>query len=493
MTSAGRGTANLLVDTLLGAGRRSPDAVAIIHARGAVSYGQLDQLSAQLAHVLVRDYGVTRGARVAVQCAKRAEVLALNIACARVAAIYVPLNTAYTDREVVELLEDADPLVLVRDVALGHRVVRVGLDELLARAMSAPTTFDDEACDESTPAALLFTSGTTGRPKGAVLTHGNLTFGCTTLNEAWAITSRDVIVHVLPLFHVHGLFVAAYCTLSSGASMRLLEGFDVARVIEALEGSTVLMGVPTHYVRLLADEAFTARRAATIRLFVSGSAPMLRSTHQEFFERTGQWVLERYGMTETGMITSNPLAGERRPGTVGPALAGVEVRVAEGSPGVVEVRGPNVFAGYWRRPELRESEFSPDGFFITGDLGVVDDDGYLEIVGRAKDLIITGGLNVYPKELEQVIDEFPGVLESAVIGVPDADFGEAVTAVVVARPGVTLDVDELRERARAALAPFKVPKRFVCVDGLPRNTMGKVEKARLRRDVAVAGPGVGEG
>ena len=450
-----------------------------------MTYRQLDDLSAQVAHALVGQYGVTRGARVAVQCAKRAEVLALNIACARVGAIYVPFNTAYTDREAIDLLDDASPVLLVRDDVVDHPTTRVRLDELLACAAGLGVSFDDEACDGATPAALLFTSGTTGRPKGVVLTHENLAFGCTTLNEVWGITDEDVVAHVLPLFHVHGLFVAAYCTLSSGASMRLFEGFDVARAIAAFRESTVMMGVPTHYTRLLADERFTASGVASMRLFISGSAPMRRSTHEEFFARTGQWILERYGMTETGIITSNPLEGEPRPGTVGPALPGVEVRIGAGSPGVVEVRGPNVFAEYWQRPELRESEFTTDGFFITGDLGVLDADGYLEIVGRSKDLIITGGLNVYPKELELVIDEFPGVLESSVISLPDLDFGEAVIAVVVARAGVTLDVDEMRLRAREVLASFKVPKNFVCVTQLPRNAMGKVEKARLRRDVAI--------
>jgi malonyl-CoA/methylmalonyl-CoA synthetase len=485
MTLVDAHTPNLLVATLLSVGRHHRERVAVYHAGGAMTYGELDELSAQLAHALVQRHGVTPGARIAVQCAKRAEVLALNIAGARVGAIYVPLNTAYTDREVIDLLDDASPVLLVRDQGIAHPCARVGLSELLASAADRPVSFDDEACDESTPAALLFTSGTTGRPKGAVLTQGNLAFGCVTLNEVWGVTHDDVVAHVLPLFHVHGLFVAAYCALSSGASLRFVEDFDVARVVAAIEESTVMMGVPTHYTRLLGDERFTAASASSIRLFISGSAPMRRSTHEEFFARTGQRILERYGMTETGMITSNPLQGERRPGTVGPALPGVEVRVSGGSPGVVEVRGPNVFAGYWRRPELRESEFTSDGFFITGDLGVLDVDGYLEIVGRTKDLVITGGLNVYPKELEQVIDEFPGVLESAVVGVPDPDFGEAVTAVVVPRTGVTLDVEELRVRARAALASFKVPKNFVCVPQLPRNSMGKVEKARLRRDIGI--------
>lgn len=478
------GVENLLVTTLLGAGRRTPKKVAVHHVGGDVTYAQLDDLSARLAHVLVAGYGVTRGDRVAVQSRKALDVLALNVACARVGAIFVPLNTAYTDREVGDLLDDASPVLLVRSAALDHGARRVPLDELVRASSRFPSRFEDVVSDASTPAAILFTSGTTGRPKGAVVTQGNLAFGCTTLNEAWGITSDDVLVHVLPLFHVHGLFVAAYCALSSGASMRLLEGFDPDEVLNALEESTVLMGVPTHYTRLLGDERLDATTTSSMRLFISGSAPMLPGTHEEFSARTGHRILERYGMTETGMITSNPLQGERRIGTVGPALPGVEVRVSGGSPGVVEVRGPNVFSEYWRRPELRDSEFTADGFFITGDIGVLDDDGYLEIVGRMKDLIITGGLNVYPKELELVIDAFPGVLESAVVGVPDADFGEAVVAAVVAQPGVDLDVEELRTRARTTLASFKVPKHFVVVSTLPRNTMAKVQKAELRRDLS---------
>jgi len=475
---------NLLLATLLGASRHTPEKVAVTSATGSMSYGQLDTLSAQLAHVLVDLHGVSRGDRVAVQLAKRPEMLALNIACVRVGAIYVPLNSSYTDREVADLLDDAAPVLLVRDEVIDHTTPRVGIGDLLVGSSGFETIFEDEECGAHTPAAMLFTSGTTGRPKGAVLSHANLSFGCHTLNDVWEITSDDVLVHVLPLYHVHGLFVAAYCSLSSGATMRFYDGFNVGEVLGAFGESTLMMGVPTHYTRLLDDERFTAQRTANMRLFVSGSAPMLRSTHEEFFARTGQRILERYGMTETGMITSNPLHGERKPGTVGPALPGVQVRVTGGSPGAVEVRGPNVFAQYWNRPELRTSEFTSDGFFKTGDVGVLDDDGYLEIVGRSKDLIITGGLNVYPKELEQVIDEFPGVLESAVIGVPDADFGEAVTAVVVAQPGVVLDEGELRERAQALLASFKIPKSFVFVSELPRNTMGKVEKARLRVDVA---------
>jgi malonyl-CoA/methylmalonyl-CoA synthetase len=475
---------NPLVATLLGTGRLTPEKIAIHYAQGSMTYAQLDGLSARLAHALVEYHGVTCGDRVAVHVSTAPEVLALNVACARLGAIYVPLNTAYTDREVLEFLDECTPVLLVRDAPLDTAVTRVELGELVRSCAQLPSWYEDEQTDEATPAAMLFTSGTTGRPKGAVLTQGNLVFGCTTLNQVWAVTADDVLVHILPLFHVHGLFVAAYCTLSSGASMRLLGDFDVARVITAMPKSTLMMGVPTHYTRLLSDERFNADVTMSMRLLISGSAPMLRSTHEEFRARTGQQILERYGMTETGMITSNPLHGERKPGTVGPALPGVEVRVSGGSPGAIEVRGPNVFREYWNRPELRLSEFTEDGFFITGDVGVFHEDGYVEIVGRSKDLIITGGLNVYPKELELVIDAFPGVLESAVVGVPDADFGETVNAAVVAQPGVDLDVEELRERARESLAPFKVPKNFVVVPALPRNTMGKVQKAELRRDLA---------
>lgn len=478
--SLGADARNLLAETLLGAGRRAPERVAIRWGDEAVTYGQLDALSARLARALVEEYGVAPGDRVAVQLATRPEVLALNVACARVGAIYVPLNPAYTDPEVVALVDDAAPALVVRDAPLAHAVARVAADEVLAVAAGCDEGFADARCDAGAPAALLFTSGTTGRPKGALLTHGNLAFGCTTLNRVWGITADDVVTHVLPLFHVHGLFVAAYCTLSSGATMRLLARFDVGEVLDALGESSLMMGVPTHYGRLLADERLTAERVAGVRLFVSGSAPLARATSEAFYERTGQRILERYGTTETGMIASNPLEGERRPGSVGPALPGVEVRVSGGPPGSVEVRGPNVFAGYWNRPELRDATFTDDGFFVTGDLGVLAEDGYLEIVGRSRDLVITGGLNVYPAEVERAIDALPGVVESAVVGVPDADLGEAVTAVVVLEPGAVLGEDGVREGVRSALAPYKVPRHVRFVAELPRNAMGKVEKARLR-------------
>jgi malonyl-CoA/methylmalonyl-CoA synthetase len=336
---------------------------------------------------------------------------------------------------------------------------------------------------------MLYTSGTTGRPKGAMLTHRNLASNAVALHQRWGFRPNDVLLHALPVFHTHGLFVATNCVLANGTGMIFLPRFDPAVVLEQLPRTTVFMGVPTFYTRLLADPRLDETVCRNARLFVSGSAPLLASTHAEFAARTGHRILERYGMTETSMITSNPLDGERRPGTVGFPLPDVDVRVTDpstdavleaGTVGAVEVRGPNVFAGYWKRPELSASEMTADGFFRTGDVGVFDDDGYLQLVGRSKDLIISGGLNVYPKEVEEVIDDLDGVLESAVIGLPDADFGEAVVAVVVAEPGVAVDAGEWREQARRRLAAFKVPKRFVVVDALPRNAMGKVEKAKLR-------------
>lgn len=472
-------TSNPLVETLLAEGRREPGRVAVLWGDDAWTFGSLEALSARLAHALVDGWGVAVGDRVAVRLPTRPEVLALNVACARLGALYVPLNPAYTDPEVRGLLDDAAPTVLVGEGPRGHQVPVVGLDELLERSRTHPDRFEDRARDEESPAAILFTSGTTGRPKGAVLTQGNLVFGCTTLNRAWGIGRDDVLVHPLPLFHVHGLFVAAYCALAAGATIRLLPSFEVGAVLDALAEGTVMMGVPTHYTRLLADERLTAESVRGVRLFVSGSAPMRAATHEAFTTRTGHRILERYGTTETGMITSNPLDGERRVGTVGPALPGVEVRIAGTPPGRVEVRGPNVLAGYWNRPD--QPARGPDGFFDTGDLGRLDADGYLEIVGRAKDLVITGGLNVYPKEVEQALDALVGVEESAVVGLADPDFGEVVVAVVVPGPGAELSADGVRAALREVLAPYKVPKRVVFVEALARNAMGKVEKARLRR------------
>lgn len=477
---------NPLADLLLTAGRATPDKVAIRTENGDIwTYRRLDETSAQIAHELVA-LGLRPGDRLAVQTAKSPSVIALHLACVRSGGVYLPLNSAYTERELGDLLDDAQPALLVRDEALDHSTPRRTMAEVLEASTARSTEFADVERTDEDPASILYTSGTTGKPKGAVMSHGNLAFSASMLSQYWGFTADDVLLHGLPLFHTHGLFVAAYCTLVTGGSTIMLENFGVEPVLAELPNSTVMMGVPTHYTRLLADPRFDMAVTSNIRLFTSGSAPMLVTTHEEFRERTGQTILERYGMTETCMLTSNPLRGERKVGTVGPALPGVEVRVVDGSPGAVEVRGPNVFAGYWRRPELRDTEFTADGWFKTGDLGQLDDEGYLEIVGRSKDLVITGGLNVYPKEVEAVLDALAGVSESAVVGLPDPDFGEAVTAAVVAEAGVTLDPEELRALARAELAAFKVPKRIHVLDALPRNTMGKVEKAKLRTQLADA-------
>ena len=434
-----------------------------------ITYGDAERRSAQLAHALVAA-GVGPGDRVAVQAQKSPDAVLLYLACLRGGAALLPMNTAYTADEVAHLVADADPAVFLDDA---------GLDDLAAGARTQAETFDDADVQPDDLAALLYTSGTTGRPKGAMLSHRNLATNAAVLRERWGFRPDDVLLHALPIFHTHGLFVAINCVLANGTGMIFLPSFDVDAVLDALPRCTVMMGVPTHYTRLLDDGRLDRDACAHMRLFISGSAPMLPATHDTFRQRTGQALLERYGMTETAMLTSNPLDGDRRAGTVGLPLPGTDVRIADD--GVIEVRGPNVFAGYWRRPELAATEFTVDGWFRTGDIGTFDNDGYLSIIGRAKDLVISGGLNVYPREVEEVIDGIDGVLESAVIGVPDPDLGEAVVAVVVADAGRSLDPDAIRAAARERLAGFKVPKRVEMVEALPRNAMGKVEKAELRK------------
>ena len=457
--------------------RPSPDTV-FLHVPGGptITYGAADARTAQLAHAL-RHHGVAPGDRVAVQTDKSPTALLLVLACVRAGAVLLPMNPAYTGQEVDYLIGDAEPRLVVQG--------EDGLRRVAAVADAQSTSFDDEPVGPDDLAAILYTSGTTGRPKGAMLTQRNLASNAAALHEVWGFEPGDVLLHALPIFHLHGLFVAVNCVLANGTGMIFLPRFEPATVLEHLPAATVFMGVPTFYTRLLAEPALDAERCAGMRVFISGSAPLLASTHEEFEARTGHRILERYGMTETSMITSNPLHGERRPGTVGFPLPDVEVRIAptgEGDDAVggVEVRGPNVCAGYWRRPELSAAEMTADGFFRTGDLGRFDADGYLHLVGRSKDLVISGGLNVYPKEVEAVLDGLDGVEESAVIGVPDADLGEAVVAVIVPRAGAAVDPEAIRRHARERLAGFKVPKRVVVVDALPRNAMGKVEKARLR-------------
>lgn len=470
-----------------------------------LTYGGAQRRTARLAHAF-RALGVRPGDRVAVQIEKSPLALLLYLACMRTGAVLVPMNPAYTDPEVDHLVGDAEPALFVRDPARGPAgavpVVTAdaqGEGTLAELAAAQPDDHDDVTVGPDDLAALVYTSGTTGRPKGAMLSHGNLTANAVTLHRLWGFGPDDVLLHALPVFHVHGLFVAVNCVLANGTGMVFLPRFDASNVLQNLPRSTVLMGVPTHYTRLLAEPGFDASACSTMRLFVSGSAPLLAATHEEFRARTGHAILERYGMTETGMLTSNPLGGVRRAGTVGPPLPDVQLRITapdtdaqtgDGDPaagpeaiGGIEVRGPNVFRGYWRRPELAGTEFTADGFFRTGDVGSLDGDGYLTIAARAKDVIISGGLNVYPKEVEDVLDQVEGVHESAVVGLPDADFGEAVVAAVVAEPGATPDEAALRAMAREQLAAYKVPKRIHVVAALPRNAMGKVEKARLRSDL----------
>jgi malonyl-CoA/methylmalonyl-CoA synthetase len=363
-----------------------------------------------------------------------------------------------------------------------------GSGSLIKQSRDSATKFGCVNRDEDDMAALLYSSGTTGVPKGIMITHKNLASNARVLVNAWGFSDQDRLLHALPIFHVHGLFVALGCVLMSGASMRWLPKFDSSTVIQYLPESTVFMGVPTYYTRLLDDPKFTRKTAINVRLFISGSAPLLQETFEQFDQRIGQRILERYGMTETNMNSSNPLHEERRAGTVGLPLPGVKIRVtdqndqiiADGEIGNLQVKGPNVFKGYWKLPDKTAEDFTQDGFFNTGDKGKIDTQGYISIVGRSKDVVITGGLNVYPKEVELVIDKMPGVIESAVFGLPDADFGESVVAVVVLESTQSVDSVEIINLTKTYLANYKVPKRVILVDELPRNTMGKVQKNILR-------------
>jgi len=436
----------------------------------------------------------------------------LYLATVRAGAIFLPLNTAYTANELDYFLGDASPSLFVcrphmtgdlAPLAEKHKARLETMGIWSSPEEDAGSFFDDMPA-EKTPfatiartrddlAAILYTSGTTGRSKGAMLSHDNLLSNSRVLVDFWGFTKDDVLLHALPIYHTHGLFVATNTIMLAGASLLFQSAFKVDSVLEALPEATAMMGVPTFYTRLLDDARFTREAARHMRLFVSGSAPLLAETHIAFEARTGHRILERYGMTETNMNTSNPYEGERRAGTVGFPLPGVEIRVcepesgallADGEIGVVEVRGPNVCKGYWQMPEKTKEEFRADGFFITGDLGMIDERGYLTIVGRGKDLIISGGFNIYPKELELIIDELPGVLESAVIGASHKDFGEGVVAVVVAQKGVNLEEAALLDAMQDKIARFKQPKRYFVVDALPRNTMGKVQKNILREKYA---------
>src|SRR4030081_920070 len=467
-----------------------------------ISYGDLVARAGQMANVLVNS-GVKPGDRVAAQTEKSVPGLVLYLATVRAGAVYLPLNTAYTLNELEYFITDAEPSLVVCDPSkadgigaiaakVGAKVETLGADgkgSLTDAAATAKPEFETVARENDDLAAILYTSGTTGRSKGAMLTHDNIASNSLALVDYWRSTNKDALIHALPIYHTHGLFVASNVTLFARASMIFLPKFDPDLIIRLMARATVLMGVPTFYTRLLQSPALTHESTNHMRLFISGSAPLLADAHREWAARTGHAVLERYGMTETNMNTSNPYDGDRVPGAVGHPLPGVAVRVTdpetgkEISPdtiGMIEVKGPNVFKGYWRMPEKTKAEFRADGFFITGDLGKIDDKGYVHILGRGKDLVISGGFNVYPKEIESEIDAMPGVIESAVIGVPHPDFGEGLTHVVVCNKGADISEASVLKALDGRLAKFKMPKRVIVVEELPRNAMGKVQKNILR-------------
>jgi malonyl-CoA/methylmalonyl-CoA synthetase len=469
-----------------------------------LSFRESFALSAQLAHVLAA-HGVQPGDRVAVQAEKSATALILYLACLRAGAVYLPLNTGYTPSELAYFVQDAEPRLFICsdknrpkiEAALpGLTLLTISDDgsagTLVMEAMRAPEDFADAPVGMNDLASILYTSGTTGRSKGAMLSHGNLHSNAQSLVQAWAFSPSDVLLHALPIFHIHGLFVATNVSLLSAATILLLPKFDPDAVFQALPQASVMMGVPTFYTRLLKDDRLNRDTTRHMRLFISGSAPLLAETHRQWELRTGHALLERYGMTETNMNTSNPYQGARIPGSVGLPLPGVELRIADGDGkplpqgeiGMIEIRGPSVFQGYWKMPEKTAAEFHQDGFFITGDLGMIGPDGYVRIVGRGKDLIITGGLNVYPSEVESLLDAIPGVEEAAVVGLPHEDFGEGVTAFLVTKPDAQLTEAGILDALRDRLARFKQPKRVIFVKQLPRNTMGKVQKSALRDEYA---------
>ncbi len=472
-----------------------PDGGSLTHA---AFLAEADRMANALASL-----GVTPGDRVAVHIQKSPQALALYAACVKSGVVFLPLNTAYTPTELEYFVGDSQAAVFVCDPgevddlkpvadASGCRLETLAHDgsgSFADLAAGQRAAFDAVSRDDDDLAALLYTSGTTGRSKGAMLTQKNLLSNAEALVDAWRFADQDVLLHALPIFHSHGLFVATNVMLLAGGSMIFLPKFDLDAVLAALPKATSMMGVPTFYTRLLDDERFTRDLVGHMRLFISGSAPLLAETHERFAARTGHRILERYGMTETSMNTSNPYDGERRAGTVGFPLPGVEVKVCDaetgtelpqGEIGVLWVRGPNVFKGYWQMPEKTKEELREDGFFITGDLARIDEDGYVTIVGRGKDLIISGGYNIYPKEIEMFLDAQPGVLESAVIGVPHPDFGETVVAVLVPEKDAVLDIESIEAAVKRDLAGFKRPRLFDIIPALPRNTMGKVQKNDLR-------------
>lgn len=494
--------ANPLYDTLFGQHHGKHTPFLLLQDGDIITHAAFLKMAAQYAHLL-EQLGLKPGDRAAVQIEKSPQALAVYAACAQTGIVFLPLNTAYTADEVTYFVEDSGARILLCDQKNANGLAPVakacgavletinedGSGTFSAKAETLPKTFDTVTRTEDDLAAFLYTSGTTGRSKGAMLTQGNLLSNARALVSEWQFTAKDVLLHALPIFHTHGLFVASNITLLAGGQMIFLPKFNLDVIIAHLPRATTMMGVPTFYTRLLGDTRFTKELASHMRLFVSGSAPLLAETHIEFEKRTSHKILERYGMTETNMNTSNPYSGERRAGTVGFPLPGVELKITDsktgatlpqGDIGEIEVRGPNVFKGYWQMPEKTAEELRADGFFITGDLGQIDSDGYLQIVGRNKDLIISGGYNIYPKEIELLLDQEDGVLESAVIGVPHPDFGETVVGIIVAKGSAKPDLAAITTNISKSLARFKQPQKLIILPELPRNTMGKVQKKALR-------------
>ena len=466
-----------------------------------VTYRELDSETAKLANGL-KELGLSEGDRVTVQVDKCIEMVYLYLACVRSNIIFHPLNPAYKEKELSYFLDDAKPSLFISneetissisDLSLEHSI-----DHLFVLNNDGSGNFSDistsednyitVACSDDDIAALLYSSGTTGKPKGIMLSHGNISSNAESLVKAWGFQESDCLLHALPIYHVHGLFVALGCVFMTGSKLKWLESFDADVVLKSIPECTVMMGVPTYYTRLLKRDLLDSKLTEGIRLFISGSAPLLEETFNEFNQRTNHQILERYGMTETNMNTSNPLKGDRKPGTVGLPLEDVKVRVvdeennvlSQGEIGNLQIKGPNVFKGYWEMPEKTKEDFSKDGFFNTGDKGLIDEGGYVSIIGRSKDMIISGGLNVYPKEIESLIDKIEGVLESAVIGLSDEDLGEKVVAVIVSEESKTLDEKKVISEIKDQLAGFKAPKEVKFIDQLPRNAMGKVQKNILR-------------
>ena len=499
--------ANPLYDNLIGKHATNDAGFLRQPGRPTVSFRQFSEQTSQVANLLLK-HGLKPGDRVAVQASKTVEMVILYGATIQAGGVFLSLNTDYKKDEISYFIKDASPKIFVcdphkrkelEDIAdhVGSQVLTLDKDgqgSLKSQANILSKTFNTIDRKPNDLVALLYTSGTTGRSKGAMLTQNNLLSNAKTLKNLWEVNEDDVLIHALPIFHTHGLFVALNTALLAGAEVTFLQKFEITEIIEAICASTILMGVPTFYTRLLADERLTVQLAKNMRLFISGSAPLLAETHEEFTRRTGHYILERYGMTETNMITSNPYNGERRPGTVGKPLPDVEIQIndsqtgresADGEIGMIEVRGPNVFKGYWNMPDKTALELKENGFFITGDLGKLSSDGYLSIVGREKDLIITGGYNVYPKEIEDVLNELEKIDETAVFGISDNDFGERVVAAVVMAENESFDKSETEIFVNDKLARYKQPKEYFVLKSLPRNSMGKVQKNDLRKQFSM--------